>query len=328
MLQSVQVSVGRTWRLVADDLATVSVDQTDYRDTIDALKSGAEPGDFKLPWPAYRSRLWKYMYNGSYQNTNSRVLVATLLPLAHWATLPRVPAARTPGSVEVLHHPFALSAVAHFELAVDDLPVSGQEAAAALQTMLQAPLTNDCQVRDGVPMDALPALPTRDADGRRTDLEEAGTFLLLSGLHHSSPDPGQLASALANLFDGTSTNGALSLKGERSALAVSSGRVALVLPNSQYRAGERVRCLHHNVATLLGQLQNLATLPPATPTFACEWFRSRAAAVLNHLYRRAPLTETTSIYKSRVPQAWMDHRQLTPSVNALTGHDLPALPTP
>lgn len=327
MLQSVRISVGRTWRLVTDAGTSVSVDKTGYRESINALKNG-ESRTYELPWPPYRSRLWTYMYNGNYQNTASGALVATLLPLTHRATLadPSSPLGG-PVALEVLHHPFAVTAIAHIPVLGDEPWSPGENGAARLQTLFQAPLSADSQVRDGISLDMVPDLPAVDADQKPAHFEEAGTFLLLSGLHHHSTEPGKLASALANLMEDATSDGSVPLKTDQSALMVSSGRVALVLPASQFRAGDRARCLHDNVATLLAQLQNLSTLLGATPTTAAGWFRRRSAVMLNHLYRRAPLPETTNVYKSRVPEAWINHRQLALPVNTVNGTELPPLST-
>ena len=70
--------------------------------------------------------------------------------------------------------------------------------------------------------------------------------------------------------------------------------------------------------------------PPGSDatTVSCRWFQSRAAALLNYLYRRAPLPETGGIYRSRLPQSWINERRIAPFANALTGPTLDKLPVP
>jgi hypothetical protein len=265
------------------------------------------------------------MYNGSYQNTSTEALVETLLPLLYRTELPPVSQGGRPVVVEVVQHPFALTTIAHLDLAPVDPSAAGT---AALNEVLRTPLTGPCQVRDGVPLTVVPELPELDADGQPAKLEEAGQFQLLSGLHFSAPDPEGVAQGLATLFESTKNEHAQPLKSDQGAIAIDAGRVGMVLPHTQYRAGARLDCLHHNLATLLAYMENLATAPPSSPTVVAEWFRRRAAVVLNHLYRRAPLPETSNIYRSRLPQAWIDYRQLAPALNSLTMGDLPALPAP
>jgi hypothetical protein len=328
MLQCVRMSVGRTWRFVADTAACVANDLTRYRRQIDELKGKAGAADFGLPWPAYRSRLWTYMLNGTYQDTQSRVLVATLLPLWRHSTLPDVPRCRKPVEFDAFQHPFALTTIAHLELAPVASWPADPEASALLHAVLDSPLAVSAEVRDGVPLDRLPRLPGADDGGRRASFTEAGRFLIVSGLHEKTPDPGALAYRLASLFDDAKADAAFPLKSNRGAVSVTGTSVGLVLPHDLPRAGSRLRCLHHNVAALLGYMESLATLTPASTTVSCRWFQSRAATLLNHLYRRAPLPETGGIYRSRLPQAWIDQRRIAPFVNALTDPGLDKLPVP
>ena len=327
MLQCVRISVGRTWRFVTNTSASVSYSKTGYRGRIDSLKGSAADDDFQLPWPPYRSRLWERMFNGTYHDRRSPVLVATLLPLLHRAAPVDIHRCRTGGEPEALQHPFALSTLVHLELAPVVPWPPDPAAAAVLRAVLESPLAADAQVRDGLPLEALPPLPTVDADDVAAHFEEAGHFVVVSALHEGAPEPKALAGRLSCLFEDT-VNAAGPLKSDGGALCVSGNVVGLVLPHTLPRAGDRMRCLHHNYATLLAYLENLATLTPAPTTKACQWFQGRAAELLNHLYRRAPLPDTGGIYRSRLPEAWIDQRRIAPFVNALTTPGLPKLPTP
>jgi hypothetical protein len=63
-------------------------------------------------------------------------------------------------------------------------------------------------------------------------------------------------------------------------------------------------------------MENLAAVVQAEKvTDACDWFQPRAALMLNHLYRRAPLPEVNGIYKSRVAKMWIRHQDLVPHIN-------------
>ncbi|MFI7547455.1 hypothetical protein [Actinoplanes sp. NPDC049599] len=327
MLHKVSVSVGRTWRYATDDAASVADDKAGYRHQIDTLKGGPGPDGFGLPWPRYRSTLWTRMFNGTYQDIPSRVLVPSLIPLLYEEAVADLPQSRGPCSVSVFRHPFAVSTVMHIELAPIDPWPAAAGAAELFRTLLETPLPGSGQVRDGVALNTLPPLPTVDADGRAAGFEQAGSFVMVSALHQQAPDPGALASALATLFEDSGGNGAVPLRSRGGAIDVRGEVVGLVLPGDLPRAGQRLRCLHHNLATLLAYMQNLATLTPSSSTLATRWFQTRAATLLNHLYRRAPLPETNSIYRSRLAEAWINGRSIAPSINALA-RDLPPLPEP
>jgi hypothetical protein len=265
------------------------------------------------------------MLNDTYQDTASKVLVKTLLPLRWCTTLAEVPQCLPPVESEALRHPFAVTTVVHLELVPVDPWPAAAEASALLHAVLGSPLVAGRTVQDGVPLAALPALPTTAFGGAPAWFEDAGHFVVLSGLH-SDKDPRALASSLACMFyDDPNPEAARSLRSSRGAICVTGNAVGLVLPGDLPRAEQRMRCLHHNLVTLLGYVQNLATLTPAKPMASSEWFQRRAATVLNHLYRRAPLPDTNKIYKSRLPELWIDERQLAPFINALRP-DLPQLP--
>lgn len=113
-------------------------------------------------------------------------------------------------------------------------------------------------------------------------------------------------------------------------IGVTSRRVGVVWPRAPELSGAKLRCLHQNFATLLAYIQNLATLIPLRPTVPAEWFQGRAALILNHLYRRAPLPETNAIYKSQLAELWIAHLGLQAAINAITKSESrppPVLPT-
>lgn len=313
MLQNVTVSVGRTWRLTrGTGEATVSEDKTGYEAHLNRLKGGVQD-PFQLPWPPYASTLWRHWFAGpSYKGTRTSTLAAALLPLQHEHVVHRA-------RFEALLHPFAVSTIAHLDLgAVEPWPPDA-EAATLLDDFLRQPLegTNG-QVRDGVPLDALHHLPTADAGLVPATFEPAGEFVLLSALHQEAPDPASLAYRLASLFGSSASDKSRPMNTDASAIAVTGGRAGFVLARAQPRSGARVRCLHRNLATLLGELQNLATLTPASTTVPAAWFQTRAALVLNHLYRRAPLPETSGVYKSQLAELWLRHRGLAAAINQVT----------
>jgi hypothetical protein len=322
VLQSVRISVGRTWRLTADGAATVEWSLRGYRRRLGA----AGPAPYGLPWPQYRSGLWGRMFGGDYRQQAAADLVAALVPLRHTGTAAPVPGCRA-AEVEALRHPFALTAFVHLELAAPVPWPPDRDAAAVLRATLTSPY-GPGQVRDGVPLADLPALPSVDADDVAAGFVDAGRFVLASAVYEGTPDPTALAGSLAVLFDGPPATGAVPLRRGVGALGVSGDVAALVLPNGGDRVGNRIRCLHYNYATLLAYLQNLTTLTPATTTETCRWFQQRSAVLLNHLYRREPLPSTRSVYRSRLPQAWLDGRRVAPAVNAITGTELPLLPVP
>ena len=62
---------------------------------------------------------------------------------------------------------------------------------------------------------------------------------------------------------------------------------------------------------------------------AADWYQRQAALQLNHLYRREPLPLVNGIYKSRVAEMWIKHRDLAAAinqVNAKAQSPPPALP--
>jgi hypothetical protein len=328
-LHSVRVSVGRTWRFVADGRTCADVDATAYRRQIDELKSPAAQG-FVLPWPTYRSHVWRYMYSADYRNTRSAVQVSTLMPTL-WTDRLTVTNALTPTpwnvEIEVFRHPFALTTLVHVNPASGgDWPADAAAASTLLRAVLRTPLAGTNAVVDGFPASEVPSLPTRSFEGGSLTLEDAGQVVVLSALH-DEPDGRGSASALARRFDDEpDPEDAVPMRTTRGAVSVRGETVALVLPAALPRAERRLECLHHNTTVVLAYLQNLATLLGPSTTTTCEWYREPAATVLNHLHRRTPLAETGSVYKSRLPELWLDERRLGAAINALAP-GLPALPT-
>jgi hypothetical protein len=326
MIQQVRVSVGNTWsaRNADDAEATVALDLTGYRDRLNQLKSEQQSDyAFGLPWPPYPSTLWKWMFGGRYDNIASRDLVAALLPMWHEETLDVVPGTKGAAMLEAYWHPFAVTGMLHVQMAEADLSDVGT-AAQALDELLRQPINaTGSQLRDGVELRQLP-LPNTDADGRQMEYQPRGTFCVLSGLHPGGNDPLTLATQLATLFEGTLEPG-LPLRTEAAAIAVRGANVGLVFSRNQVRAGQRLKCLHHNNAVLLSLLQNLSTLFAGPGTIAWEAYPKLAAPLLNGLYRRVPPPGATSVYRSRIAELWLKQSNLVDAINR-TNASLPNPP--
>ncbi|MDQ4096874.1 MAG: hypothetical protein M3144_03255 [Actinomycetota bacterium] len=325
MLQTVRVSVGQTWRFVtADGRATVAWDKTGHRKRLDMLKGSTTSDPFQLPWPVYRSTLWEWFFNAPYDNVATPLLVAALLPLQYQSELDfNAPESVPRAPFEAVLHPFALSTVVHLNLfAVQPWPPEDQ-AMSLLTGFLKRALSPGGQVRDGIPLALLPPLPEplpeKDFQGVPAQFQPAGRFVLLSGLHQQAPDPTVLAYRLASSFESTAAGRPMNT--DKSGIAVTGRRVGLVLPQGSPEVGAKLRCLHQNMATLLAYMQNLTTLMPAMPTVPAAWFQGRAALVLNHLYRRAPLPEINGIYKSQLAELWIAHLGLGSAINLITANE-------
>ena len=329
MLQTVRVSVGHTWRFVdAAGRATAAWDKGGHRERLNALKNNPTADPFQLPWPPYRSRLWEWFLNQDYENVQTPTLVAALLPLVFQLDVDvTAPESKAGAWCEAVLHPFAVTTVLHADLfAVSPWPPD-QDASTRLNAFLARKVAGTAQLRDGVPLGLLPALAVADFQGAPAAFEPAGRFTLLSGLHQEAPDPPALAYRLASLFESSGTG--RPMKTDGTGIAVTSHRVGVVRPRASELSGAKLRCLHQNLATLLAYMQNLATLTPASPTVPAEWFQARAALILNHLYRRAPLPETNAIYKSQLAELWITHLGLPAAINAITAGESrppPALP--
>ena len=330
VLQGLRVSVGSTWRFVADDKTCADVDVSAYRRRIDELKSPTlGPRDFDLPWPPYRSNLWRHMYSADYRNTRSVDLVSTLLPTL-WTKKPRAQTLPPIGlwnvSVEVVRHPFALTTLVHVDptLALP-WPEDAARASEGLRHVLRAKV-GSAAIMDGFPLSEIPSLPKRSfKKGSALTLVNAGRFLLISALHDQD-DGRSSASVLARHFDDEpDPTRAFPLRSAKGALSVRGEDVAQVLPRNLPRAEQKLECLHKNAALMLAYLQNLSTVLNAPTTTACNWYREPAASDLSHLYRRAPLPATGSVYKSRIPELWLNGRGREAAINVLTT-GLPALP--
>jgi hypothetical protein len=330
--QNVRVSVARTWRFATSaGSAAVATDGTGYRQQLNTLKSGSPITGFGLPWPPYRSTLWAYLFGDAYQNTRTRLLVGALLPLfadgmIEEATLkaPSGGQAAVLYSCEAFLHPFAVTTILHLSL---ESWQAENQAARLLDGLLRHPLPDKTpgQVRDGIPLALFPRLSCQDVDGQSASFEPVGGFLVLSGLH-TEADPGTLAYRLASLYQKSATDKSRPMNSDRSAISMTGRHVGMLLPRDMVRAESRIVCLHHNVATLLAYLENLATLLPAQTTQASKWFQDRAALMTNYFYRREPLPEINHIYKTRVAEMWIDHCGLAHAVNSVNTRMQPPPP--
>jgi hypothetical protein len=330
VLQQLRISIGTTWRYArADGTATVDADLRSYKEWLNQLKTGPVDG-FTLPWPAYRSTFWRGVFGGPYDFIDTRTLVAALVPgrregdrdgAHNGALVPRL---------EVLWHPFAATALAHYQLdPADDGPADDTAVATRLDDFLRQPSTAaGRQLRDGVNASELPPRPGTDFTGDQAAPVQCSTFMVVSALHQEAPDPKAVAAGLALLFQAASTD-AEALRDPGGAVAVRSGRVGLVLPRNSFKAGMHLRCLHHNQALLLAQIESLASVLSGPASVAAERYRPMAALMLNCLYRRAPHPATGSVYKARLSELWVAHRGLAPKINgAATTLDNPPPPLP
>lgn len=325
-LVGARLTVGRTWRFEAGGATCADDDPGLYRHRIDTLKSpGPHAEAFGLPWPPYRSNLWRYLYSPEYQNTPSRDLVATLLP-TRWTTTRAVPPHPWALEIEAVRHPFAVTTLVHVDLtslAWDDRATSAAQLLAVLRTAVGG--TGGARVTDGIPLDQVPDLPAQSFEGDPLIPTPAGRFVVLSGVHDEA-DARAVASVLARLFDDApDATKAVDLRSPRAAISVRGENVGLALPADLPRAAQKVRCLHDNTAMLLAQLQNLASVLAGATTVTADPYQRSAARVLSHLHRRAPLPESGSVYKTRLPELWLGARGHGPAITALTP-GLPAVP--
>ena len=315
---------------------TVSEDLSRYRRHIDALKNGTGGDGVQLPWPEYRSKLWGYMFGDEYANTQTTLLVRGLLPLLSDGLLPARRLESPHGtalahleSAEAFRHPFAVTTVVHFSLQAAG-PGSAQDQDQEqdlLDSLLCHPLIEGQpgQVRDGAPFSLLPGLPAQDADHYPARYEPAGSFTSLSGVHQVD-DPEALAYRLASLYQKTAADKGQPMNTDKSAISVTGQRVAMLLPKA---TRSRLECLHRNITTLLACMENMAAIVKPQATVAADWYQRQAALLLNHLYRREPLPVVNGIYKSRVAEMWIEHRDLAAAINQVNAQaqsQPPALP--
>jgi hypothetical protein len=349
--QNVTMSVGKTWRFVTSNgAAAAAIDRSGYREQLGQLKNGTQTGIGGLPWPPYRSTLWSYWFGEGYQEMLNKVLVGSLLPLATERGYEAAPVAIVPGNDysanptvltsasnepiallttrDAFIHPFAITTLLH--LSVIAVPDEGGRAADFFSEVLHHPQKDkpELQVRDGMPIETLGPLPEQDVDEQPAGFTPSGGFLLLSGLH-TETDPGPLAYQLASLYQKTAAGKSQPMNTDRSAISITDRSVAMLLAADGSLAASRARCLHRNTATLQAYMENLATLLPATTTPSSNWFQGRAALMINSLVRRRPVPGSSSIYKSRVAEMWINHRELAATVNAINDREqagVPALP--
>jgi hypothetical protein len=331
MLQQVRISIGRTWalRTQADDQATVTADKTGYRNIFNQLKAGsADPAGFTMPWPPYKSTFWQAMFSGPYLDISDFNLVAALVPtlLVQEPELPEpIPGTQGGVRVEIWRHPYALTSITH--LALHDEEMAAGHEAEALDHLLRQALdpAHGSQVRDGTDATAVVGATPDDADNRPAHFTEHGRFMLLSGLHAEASDPKALAASLAELFQNEGSGQPMNSAG--SGVALAGDTMGIVLPRNTVRAGGKLDCLHHNQSTLLALMQNHIAGIAGSPTVAAGWYQRQAAMILNGLYRRATVTGLPGIYRSRVAEMWITHRQVRSAINALNAQE-PKVPPP
>ncbi len=335
MLSDLRVSIGHTWLFSTREGApTVSTDSRGYRDLVNGLKSGAPYTGFGLPWPPYRSRFWGRLF-GDYMSAPSYDLVGGLMPL-HLDRLvePQLvisasgAAAMFIDSSEAFLHPFAVTTLLHLRLEGEQPWQTDNQAAAFLYELLRGPVDGQPsrQVRDGVQVTAIPGLPTQNADGQASEYRRAPEFefTLLSGRHEDG-DSAEDSYRLASLYRKQASDKSQPMNTEGSAISVTDRCAGMLMP-AQAISDQRISCVHHNMTTLLAYMQSLAAVVPGQPTESCKWFRARAALVLNHLYRRAPLPALQGIYKSRLAGMWIDHLGLSTAINQVNAQEAPPPP--
>jgi len=328
-LDSLLVSVGRTWRFDTDGQTGVDLTKNGYSTEIKRLRDNSDQRDFRLPWPPYKSRFWKYMLSGSYRETDIGSLVSVLLPLRHWRFQVKANdlGARPRIEVEAIRHPFALTTIAHFRMQDRDPWPADDQAAELLKTLLRGKVGAMQPVDEGFPYQELPSLPTTDVIGKPLVLKSAGQFVVISALHRD-PDALLPAAALARRFS-ENPSPADSIAIRDGAVCVHEDTVGLAL--SAKRGARLAGCLHNNYSLLLAYVQNLATLVDSSPTPECKWFQERAAMMLNHVYRREPAPPVNAIYKSRLAELWLSERGLIEPINKLAADlalGLPPLKVP
>lgn len=328
-LENVLVSVGRTWRFDTGGQTGVDLTKNRYAKEINRLKGVKDQSDFRLPWPQYRSRFWRYMLSPSYWETGTNDLVAVLLPLQYvrFFVDTNTPVAHPRVDIEAIRHPFALTTIAHFRLKNVTPWPSDEQAALLLNTLTRGNVGVMQPVDGGFPYQVLPSLPTQDVLDTPIAFQNAGQFTVISALHRDT-DPLLLASTLARHFpsnptpDGSAAihDGAMHVHGDTAGFAVSAQVGA-----------NKAKCLHHNYTALLAYLQNLATLVVSNPTPEGQWYQDRAVTMLNHLYRAEPAPPMHSVYKSRLTELWLNERSLIEPINQVAqaqGLGLPPLQPP
>lgn len=335
MLQSVRVSVGRTWRLARPSgESDTAWDDTAYVRRLRELNTPGESESFRLPWPVYPSTLWAHLCGPSYRTRRASVLRDAMVPFFRELLLTGTDP-RRPIPSEVMLHPFAATTVVHMEIdAVEPWPTD-PDASALLNAVLRRPLPTaahpDRRLADGLTIEDVGGRPTAAFGGIPAAYDDVGRFMFWSGLHQESADPGALAYRLASLFEKSATDRSRPMNTDGSAISVTGRSVAFVLPRAQTSAGERVRCLHRNMTTLLAYAQNLLTLVSGSGAVgvspACRPFQARAAAMLNALYRNTPLPGADDIYKSRLAELWIGHLGREAAIDAVNARFSSGLPT-
>jgi hypothetical protein len=335
MIRQLSITVGRSCRFARDTgQSTALYNKPRYKELLNELKNDPATGaGLMLPWPTYRSGLWKNMFQVEYHKTPTELLVGGLMPLLY----------ERDGMVAVIQ-PFGLTTL------VTDGPhdVADADVPEWLVERLRQPIEGSgTQLRDGAPASFVNDLPTLDSLGEPYEYAETGTFIVLSALSNEPALAARTAEAevLASLFESAPTRPAVPATGEadsvklrrRSGVASSSSRLGIAFPTALPRAPERLKCFHHNVSTLIAILVNLAGLMANEPTQPAAWYRTRAAQLVSALYFGEPLVRSpdvaatpTSIYKSRAARVWIDERNLATLANPIlmSQPGTPLLPVP
>lgn len=326
-IESVLVSFGRTWRFDAGGQTPVDLTKNGYAKEINRLKGVQDQSDFRLPWPRYRSRFWRYMLSPSYWETDTNDLITVLIPLQHerFFVQADTPVVRPRIDIEALRHPFALTTIAHFRLK-NLTPWPSDEQAFQLFNQLARGNVGAMQpVDSGFPYQELPSFPTLDAyGGTQIALKNAGQFTVISALYRGNEPLIQASKLARNFPPNPAPDGSVAIRD--GAVHVHADTVGLAV-SAQVGAG-KVRCLHHNFTLLLSYLQNLSTLVVSNPTNECRWYRGRAVTMLNHLYRAEPVPPVNTVYKTRLADLWLNERGLREPINQVAndlGLGLPPL---
>lgn len=323
MLQSLYLSVGRTWRAVtAEGVVTADVDDAAHTARFGQLKQPAvPPRRWELPWPRYRSTLWRALLGTGYTHASNDAMAQLLVPLLHEHRDPEQP------RWWALRHPFAVTTVVEIPLpSPQPWPDDDDAVEKWLDEHLRRPLAGHPghRLSDGVPMEAVPELPIEDADGTPITWVEVDRFRLLSGLHQELADPGAAAGRLATAFAPVPPPAALPMKEQGTFLAVDGVNVGLVRPRAGLRAGRRLACLHHNQSLVLAYTNDLLAGLAAPHTATARVYRERSARLLNHLHRHVPVPPFAGTYRSRLVRAWLGRPGVAATINQVNAEDLSA----
>lgn len=315
-LTSVRLSVLQSHVLRGPDGApAVSANTAAYRAIINSVKNGQAAHDFGLPWSTARNNFWANQLGPDYRNTSSRDLVAALAPLRQDGALALTSSTVRPDALwELWWNPLGLATALHVEL---DEPPGGPvpDLRQALDDAWRTPTGRDsAQLRDGLPLPTavLPAPATGNAEPRPDPPVRVVSALI--------PDPSQVtpeaaSAALAGGFEAQTGAAGRPLRTARSALAIDGRTIAFVLDGSRSRAARLQECLHHNIVTLMAQLEGMLAVQGNPAVLSTGWYQNQAAMLLTHLYLRTPLPFSRTVYKSWVPQLWIGRSGAVAAIN-------------